>query len=54
MNTKPSRPTILDLRRLNRYERRIWSRQKRAIREFMKIKAAASRHSGPGEEDRAA
>ena len=45
---------ILDLRRLNRYERRIWSRQKRAIREFMKIKAAASRHSGPGEEDRAA
>jgi hypothetical protein len=26
----------------------------RAIREFMKIKVAASQHSGPGEEDRAA
>jgi hypothetical protein len=29
---------ILDLIRLGRYERRAWSRQKRAIREFMKIK----------------
>ena len=44
---------ILDLRRLNRYERRVWSRQKRVIREFMKIKAA-SQHSGPGEEECAA
>ena len=32
---------ILDLMRLDRYERRAWSRQKRAIREFMKIKAAS-------------
>jgi hypothetical protein len=29
---------ILDLIRLGRYERRAWSRQKRAIREFMAIK----------------
>jgi|GEM_PF-1751044 len=29
---------ILDLIRLGRYERRAWSRQKRAIREFMRIK----------------
>jgi len=29
---------ILDLIRLGRYERRTWSRQKRAIREFMKLK----------------
>jgi hypothetical protein len=43
-----------DLICLDRYERRTWSRQKRAVREFMKFKAAASRHSGPGEEDRVA
>jgi hypothetical protein len=29
---------IPDLKRLDRYERRAWSRQKRAIREFMNIK----------------
>jgi hypothetical protein len=29
---------IPDLKRLDRYERRAWSRQKRAIREFMKLK----------------
>jgi hypothetical protein len=27
-----------DLKRLDRYERRVWSAQKRAIREFMNIK----------------
>ena len=32
---------ILDLIRLGRYERRAWSRQKRAIGEFMKIKMAS-------------
>jgi hypothetical protein len=42
---------ILDLIRLDRYERRAWSRQKRALREFMRIKVAASDcHSGPAEE----
>jgi hypothetical protein len=29
---------IPDLKRLDRYERRVWSAQKRAIREFMNIK----------------
>jgi hypothetical protein len=29
----------LDLKRLDRYQRRTWSRQKRAIREYVKIKA---------------
>jgi hypothetical protein len=43
-----------DLARLDRYECRAASRLKRAVREFMKIKAAPSQHSGPGEEDRAA
>ena len=42
---------ILDLKRLDRYERRAWSRQKRALREFMRIKPAATEcHSGPAEE----
>jgi hypothetical protein len=31
---------VLDLIRLGRYERRAWSRQKRAIQEFMRIKVA--------------
>jgi hypothetical protein len=33
--------TAPDLIRLERYERRAWSRQKRAIRAFMKIKLMA-------------
>lgn len=32
---------ILDLVRMARYERRAWSRQKRAMREFIKIKAGS-------------
>jgi hypothetical protein len=41
---------IPDLTRLDRYERRAWSRQKRAIREFMRIKLAATDcRSGPAE-----
>jgi hypothetical protein len=32
---------VLDLIRLGRYERRAWSRQKRAIRDFMKVKVAS-------------
>jgi predicted PhzF superfamily epimerase YddE/YHI9 len=31
---------VLDLIRLGRYERRAWSRQKRSIRDFMRIKAS--------------
>ena len=43
-----------DLVRLDRYECRAWSRQKRAIREFMKVKAAGEgSHSGPTREERA-
>jgi hypothetical protein len=33
---------ILDLKRLDRYERRAWSQQKRAIREFMRIKTTGT------------
>lgn len=44
---------ILDLIRLGRYERRAWSRQKRAIREFMKIKmTGADIRSVPVAEER--
>ena len=44
---------ILDLIRLGRYERRAWSRQKRAIREFMKIKmTGADIRSAPVGEER--
>jgi hypothetical protein len=35
-----SQAAIRDLVRLDRYERRAWSRQKRAIREFIRIKTA--------------
>ena len=42
---------IPDLKRLDRYQRRAWSRQKRALREFMRIKLAATNcHSDPAEE----
>jgi hypothetical protein len=42
---------IFDLKRLDRYQRRAWSRQKRALREFMRIKLAATDcYSGPAEE----
>jgi hypothetical protein len=40
---------ILDLTRLDRYERRAWSRQNRAIREFVRIKLMLTRtplHNG--------
>ena len=44
---------ILDLIRLGRYERRAWSRQKRAIREFMKIKmTGVETRSAPVAEER--
>jgi hypothetical protein len=44
---------ILDLIRLGRYERRAWSRQKRAIREFMKIKmTGVDTRSAPATEER--
>jgi hypothetical protein len=43
-----------DLMRLDRYERRAWSRQKRAFREFMRIKAVGrNSHSAPAGEERA-
>jgi hypothetical protein len=46
---------IPDLKRLVRYERRAWSRQKRALREFMRIKLAdTDGHSAPTEEDEVA
>jgi hypothetical protein len=42
---------VLDLIRLSRYERRAWSRQKRAIRDFMSIKVSTlSRGSAAAEE----
>jgi hypothetical protein len=42
-----------DLVRLDRYEHRAWSRQKRAIEEFMVIKARSAQHT-PAAEDGAA
>ena len=43
---------IPDLKRLVRYERRAWSRQKRALREFMRTKLAATDgHSASVEEE---
>jgi len=35
------REAMPDLERLGRYERRAWSRQKRAMREFIAIKASS-------------
>jgi hypothetical protein len=44
---------ILDLIRLGRYERRAWSRQKRAIRKFMEIKmTGVDVRSAPAAEER--
>jgi len=37
-----------DLARLDRYERRAWSRQKRAIRNFMRIKSTLGNRGSPG------
>jgi hypothetical protein len=48
------RAAVPDLVRLDRYERRAWSRQKRAIRDFMQVKAGGSSHSGPAGEAHAA
>jgi hypothetical protein len=46
---------ILDLIRLGRYERRAWSRHKRAIREFIKMKlTGADIRSAPAAEERVA
>ena len=40
------RAATLDLVRFDRYECRAWSRQKRAIQEFMRIKAEVSNVEG--------
>jgi len=37
-----------DLVRLDRYERRAWSRQKRAIRNFLRIKSILTNRASPG------
>jgi len=37
-----------DLVRLDRYERRAWSRQKRAVRNFMRMKATLGNRGSPG------